>query len=60
MHTDLILLLDMLRFSPSAIPQMSDIHICIHLTGLKEEENSFLMIISDEYKTEFFLDSGLV
>lgn len=30
-----------LRFSPSAIPQMSDIHIRIHLTGLKEEEKNF-------------------
>lgn len=56
MHTDLIsfLLIAALRFSPSAIPQMSDIHILFHLTSSKEEEKTFLMLIRGEYKTAIF------
>ena len=46
-----ILLISTLGFSPSAIPQMSDIHIHIHLTALKEGKKAFLMIIKGEYKT---------
>lgn len=38
---DLILLLTLLRFCPSAIPQMSDIHIRIRLPALKEEKKNF-------------------